>query len=1090
MAGLALALIVALTVLVAPATATGATWRDALGATAADERKASAADLKRRLDAPLRPLVAPPLTAADLDDVKADAEAYPDGDRPRTRAAGEAMLAHDRDLATGVQALLNRGRSEATLVGAAADLLASERRTVEQMLGDVRLLGGSAGDARSLEQGERALGQALEAWRGGQPVAAVAHFGQAADRAWDVLDRHDVSYDPDADLDGDGVADILELRAGADPRVVDTDGDGLTDRFEIFEGLPYHDPGDADTDGDGISDADEDVDEDGLHARGEQDAGSSPLRPDADADDLPDGAEVNAHGTKPGDPDTDDDGLDDGAEVRAGTDPLDPDSDDDGIRDGDESLTSTVRGGDVRIDLTGRGDLAGDFTIAPKPGDALLTGAPGQASDPVELSLAPGTRAGFESARVTFGYEPSRAGGSEADLRLFVFDEEHGLWVPASGQQSVDESANTVSAVVDHFSIYAVFNIRNWQETWTSLGGTCEPRGGGGGGGTVFIDAAFVLDSSGSMSSNDPQGFRRTASKNFVDALLTEDRGAVVGFAGSGRLLQGLTGDKAALKAAIDRINSFGGTNIGAGVSVGLTELARSTDPARAQLMILLTDGVGSYNPALTAQAGAAGVTIYTIGLGRSVDEDLLRTIARETGGTYNQVDDASDLPEVFREIEEDQGDDGRDTDGDGLTDCEEERGVVDAAGYLTFTSDPRLEDTDGDGLTDGQEVGESFTFDELPTLYGFDPSVLGDAKVYKVFSDPRVDDTDGDGLSDPEEADFGSRARSGETDGDGLSDLREMEIGSDPSNPNTDGDGRDDGFEDASRDAAFDPLVPTEEMSKWDYAGDFAFGAVCGELLGACERDSLAWLAGNVSGGFFPPADIRDAIGNLFQLDFVGAGVNLFSVIPFAGDGASVVAKGVKFVRRVPSKSGPTLRMLLNIDELPLAAKVQLLEEAVDGGLGGLRRAGLDDATAVRLVGKGVDPRLLDDAVQGARRVTSGGGFAGWRAAEGALRSSTGGVKKGFRPIPRQPGTRGYRYVDAFDEATGIAREAKTGFARLTPFVQRQIDKDVALLGQQRVTGLEWHFYPSSASGTLGPSGELLEELRARGIGYVIHLP
>ena len=224
--------------------------------------------------------------------------------------------------------------------------------------------------------------------------------------------------------------------------------------------------------------------------------------------------------------------------------------------------------------------------------------------------------------------------------------------------------------------------------------------------------------------------------------------------------------------------------------------------------------------------------------------------------------------------------------------------------------------------------------------------------------------------------------------------------------------------------------------------------------------------------------------------LDFVGAGVNLFSVIPFAGDGASAIAKTVKFTRRVPSKAGQSLRMLMNIDELPRAAKIRLLEEAVDGGLDRLRRAGLDDDTAIRLVAKGVDPKLLDEAVQGARRVTSGGGFVDWRAGENALRSSTGGVKQGFPPRPKQPGTRGYRHVDAFDEATGIAHEAKTGFAKLTPFVQRQIDKDVALLAQGRVNGLEWHFYPSSASDTLGPSRQLLDDLRARGIGYVIHLP
>ena len=70
------------------------------------------------------------------------------------------------------------------------------------------------------------------------------------------------------------------------------------------------------------------------------------------------------------------------------------------------------------------------------------------------------------------------------------------------------------------------------------------------------------------------------------------------------------------------------------------------------------------------------------------------------------------------------------------------------------------------------------------------------------------------------------------------------------------------------------------------------------------------------------------------------------------------------------------------------------------------------------------------------------------------------------------------------------MAAEAKTGFTRLSAFVQRQIDKDVVLLAQGRVSRLEWHFYPSSASETLGPSRELLDELTAKGIDFVIHLP
>ena len=277
--------------------------------------------------------------------------------------------------------------------------------------------------------------------------------------------------------------------------------------------------------------------------------------------------------------------------------------------------------------------------------------------------------------------------------------------------------------------------------------------------------------------------------------------------------------------------------------------------------------------------------------------------------------------------------------------------------------------------------------------------------------------------------------------------------------------------------------------MSTGDYVHHFVLGATCGELFGFCERDSLAWLSGNIAGGFAVITDIRDAIGNLARLDFVGAGVNVISVIPLGGDAASVVAKTLKFIRRASDKAGATLQWFMRLD-LPQWAKVRLLDDAVDGGMGGLRGSGLADDDAIKLAGKGVDLRVLDEAVQGAFRTTSGNGFTTWRAAESTLQAATGGVKRGFAPIPPQGGTRGFRYVDSFDEATGLAAEAKTGLARLTPFVQRQIDKDVTLLAQGRVNRLEWHFFPSSASETVGPTRELLDELTANGIDYVIHLP
>ena len=94
-----------------------------------------------------------------------------------------------------------------------------------------------------------------------------------------------------------------------------------------------------------------------------------------------------------------------------------------------------------------------------------LSGAPGQAGPADDLSLDPAVKAGFRQAEITIHYDPAQAGGDEADLRVFVFDEDRQFWQPAAAAQPVDAAANEVTAAVEHFSIYAVFNIRNWNAT-------------------------------------------------------------------------------------------------------------------------------------------------------------------------------------------------------------------------------------------------------------------------------------------------------------------------------------------------------------------------------------------------------------------------------------------------------------------------------------------------------------------------------------------------------------------------------------------------------------------------------------------------
>jgi hypothetical protein len=174
-------------------------------------------------------------------------------------------------------------------------------------------------------------------------------------------------------------------------------------------------------------------------------------------------------------------------------------------------------------------------------------------------------------------------------------------------------------------------------------------------------DLAIVLDSSGSMRlafffGSDPHGERRTASKRLVDRLSTTDRVAIVDFDTVGTVIFPLTAlrsdaERSAAKAAIDRIDDSGGTDLSAGLNAGIGELVRHKVAGRRQFIIFLTDGDGYYTPRSAEWAHRSGISIYTIGLGPEAAGTVLKSVAAETGGRYYPVQDAAALTQLFEGI-------------------------------------------------------------------------------------------------------------------------------------------------------------------------------------------------------------------------------------------------------------------------------------------------------------------------------------------------------------------------------------------------------------------------------------------------------
>jgi len=176
------------------------------------------------------------------------------------------------------------------------------------------------------------------------------------------------------------------------------------------------------------------------------------------------------------------------------------------------------------------------------------------------------------------------------------------------------------------------------------------------------VDVVLVLDASTSMGMATAEGRPKIdvaveAARRFVDELrLGEgDRAAVVAFNADAQLLAGLTADRRVLDAALGGIELASQTCLVCGVQVAAEELLAQREAGRALVLVLLTDGQSNPRPAseavdAAAAAKAAGVTVFTIGLGAELDEDALRAIASRPEYNY-RAPDAADLEAIYRRI-------------------------------------------------------------------------------------------------------------------------------------------------------------------------------------------------------------------------------------------------------------------------------------------------------------------------------------------------------------------------------------------------------------------------------------------------------
>ncbi len=200
---------------------------------------------------------------------------------------------------------------------------------------------------------------------------------------------------------------------------------------------------------------------------------------------------------------------------------------------------------------------------------------------------------------------------------------------------------------------------------------------------TNGVDMVMAMDVSGSMLAKDLKPNRLEALKvvagDFVKER-TDDRLGLVVYAAEAYTKAPVTSDKNVLLNALrdvkyDQIIQDG-TAIGVGLATAVNRLKDS--PAKSRVAILLTDGVnntGLVDPMMAAEiAKEYKIKVYTIGIGTNgmadspyaitpdgkiqfkkmkveIDEALMKSIAKTTGGKYFRATDNQSLKEIYNEI-------------------------------------------------------------------------------------------------------------------------------------------------------------------------------------------------------------------------------------------------------------------------------------------------------------------------------------------------------------------------------------------------------------------------------------------------------
>ncbi len=422
--------------------------------------------------------------------------------------------------------------------------------------------------------------------------------------------------------------------------------------------------------------SDEDLDFDGLTNKQEQKYKTNPVLSDTDMDGLDDYYEIFTSKTDPTKKDSDDDGLNDYDELKLNLNPLKSDSKGDGIKDGDRKLTYHHESDNLKISITGKGNIAS--TLAEVNQNTKISAKKGLI-DKLYTLYTDGT---IIEAIVTIVYtdeELTKYGLNEDNLAIYYYNEKEATYEKV--ETKIDKENNTLTATLKHFSNYVVGDSSLVKKSATT-------------------QVLFILDNSWSMYTNeqyekitgeeyygglfgsselggyDAEGKRFTLSSDLITKLSKKNyQIGLSEFRKDYANILTIGSSASSLKAKLNTMNgkfitTSEGTNISNALTKGISEFSEDSDN---KYIIILTDGQDTTLKRNTEQiiekATDHDVKICSMGFGGGSYNTELSNISNGTGCKFYSSGNATGLNELFENMNIELNNDLVDVNGNGEAD-------------------------------------------------------------------------------------------------------------------------------------------------------------------------------------------------------------------------------------------------------------------------------------------------------------------------------------------------------------------------------------------------------------------------------------